>query len=212
VEIDVRIPELIEAAFDGAEAAFGPVEVLVNNAAANFFALAEDLTPNGWSTVVDRVLKGGFFCSTALARRRKARGDGGSILNIVTTTAMRGGPGVAHSAAAKAGMINLTKTLAIEWAPAGIRVNAIAPGTFVHDDGDPKVRAGRRNWETAHRRVPLGRTGEPHELGWLATYLCSPFAAFVTGQVVVIDGGGHLARWATEPDFVPIAEQLEPEI
>jgi NAD(P)-dependent dehydrogenase (short-subunit alcohol dehydrogenase family) len=184
------------------------VRVLVNNAAANFFAKAEDITANGWDTVVDRVLKGGFLCSREFAARRIATGQPGAILNIVSAPGFMGGPGVAHSAAAKAGMINLTRTLAVEWAPHDIRVNAIAPGTFLHDDGDPAVRAGRLHWEDAHRRIPLGRTGELQELGWLATYLCSTYAGFMTGQVIALDGGGHLPRTVAQPEFTPIAEQL----
>jgi NAD(P)-dependent dehydrogenase (short-subunit alcohol dehydrogenase family) len=207
VEVDVREPDSVAAAFDAVEAALGPVSILVNNAAANFPVAAADLSPNGWRAVERIVLDGTFFCSQELHRRVVARGGDGVIVNIATTAALTGGPGMAHSAAAKAGVISLTKTLAVEWAPDGVRVNAIAPGLFPHDDLPDAIQAARDESLDASRQ-PAGRVGQPHELGWAATWLCSPYAAFVTGHVLVMDGGNWLRRDFAMPPFRPIRDQL----
>jgi NAD(P)-dependent dehydrogenase (short-subunit alcohol dehydrogenase family) len=152
-------------------------------------------------------LDGTFFCSRELHTRLLAAGHGGSILNIVSTAAETGGPGMVHSAAAKAGVVSLTKTLAVEWARAGIRVNAIAPGLFPHDDMPEAIRAVRDE-SVDDSRQPVGRAGQPRELGWAATYLCSPYAAFITGHVLVVDGGNWLRRDFAMPPFRSIEEQL----
>jgi len=206
VELDVREPESVAAAFDAAAESLGPVSVLVNNAAANFPVAAADLSPNGWRAVERIVLDGTFFCSQELHRRIAGRAPA-AIVNIATTAAMTGGPGMAHSAAAKAGVISLTKTLAVEWAPDGVRVNAIAPGLFPHDDLPAAIRAARDESLDALRQ-PAGRVGQPHELGWAATWLCSPYAGFVTGHVLVVDGGNWLRRDFAMPQFTSIRDQL----
>jgi NAD(P)-dependent dehydrogenase (short-subunit alcohol dehydrogenase family) len=207
VELDVREPESISAAFDAVESALGPVTVLINNAAANFPVPAADLSPNGWRAVERIVLDGTFFCSQELHRRATARQGSASIVNIVATQASTGGPGMAHSAASKAGVVSLTKSLAVEWAPDGIRVNAIAPGLFPHDDMPEAIRAARDESVDATRQ-PAGRVGQPYELGWAATWLCSPFASFITGHVLVVDGGNWLRRDFAMPPFRSIKEQL----
>jgi NAD(P)-dependent dehydrogenase (short-subunit alcohol dehydrogenase family) len=207
VELDVREPESVAAAFDAVETALGPVTVLVNNAAANFPVAAAELSPNGWRAVERIVLDGTFFCSQELHRRATARQGTASILNIVATQASTGGPGMAHSAAAKAGVVSLTKSLAVEWAPDGIRVNAIAPGLFPHEDMPDAIRAARDE-SVDDSRQPAGRVGQPHELGWAATWLCSPYASFVTGHVLVVDGGNWLRRDFAMPPFRSIKEQL----
>jgi NAD(P)-dependent dehydrogenase (short-subunit alcohol dehydrogenase family) len=209
VELDVREPESVAAAFDAAESALGSVSVLINNAAANFPVAAADLSPNGWRAVERIVLDGTFFCSQELHRRLTASGAAGAIVNIATTAAMSGGPGMAHSAAAKAGVISLTKTLAVEWAPDGVRVNAIAPGLFPHDDLPAAIKAARDESVDASRQ-PAGRVGMPHELGWAATWLCSPYASFITGHVLVVDGGNWLRRDFAMPPVRTISEQLPP--
>lgn len=207
VEVDVRDETAVAAAFDEIDQAAGPVDVLVNNAAANFPVAATSLSANGWRAVERIVLDGTFFCSQQLHRRLLGTGRPGSILNIVTTAALTGGPGMAHSAAAKAGVISLTRTLAVEWAPDGVRVNALAPGLFPHDDLPPAIRAARDE-SLDDRRQPAGRVGQPHELGWAATWLCSPYAGFVTGQVLAVDGGNWLRRDFAMPPFRTIEEQL----
>jgi NAD(P)-dependent dehydrogenase (short-subunit alcohol dehydrogenase family) len=207
VAVDVREPESVEAAFDAAESALGPVTILVNNAAANFPVAAADLSPNGWRAVERIVLDGTFFCSKELHRRVTTAGADGAIVNIVTTAAATGGPGMVHSAAAKAGVVSLTKTLAVEWAVDGVRVNAIAPGLFPHDDLPAAIQAAR-DPSVDDARQPAGRVGSPHELGWAATYLASAYASFITGHVLVVDGGNWLRRDFAMPPFTPIKEQL----
>src|SRR4051812_27604949 len=210
IELDVREPESVAAAYDAAAAELGaPVTVLVNNAAANFPVAAADLSPNGWRAVERIVLDGTFFCSQELHRRVVASGLEASIVNIATTTSFTGGPGMAHSAAAKAGVVALTKTLAVEWAPDGVRVNAVAPGLFPHDDLPAAIQAARDPSLDASRQ-PAGRVGEPHELGWAVTWLASSYASFVTGHVLVVDGGNWLRRDFAMPPFTPIRDQLPP--
>ncbi|SMF65895.1 NAD(P)-dependent dehydrogenase, short-chain alcohol dehydrogenase family [Tistlia consotensis] len=209
VALDVREPEAVSAAFARIEAEAGPVSVLVNNAAGNFPVRAERLSPNGWRAVVDIVLTGTFLCSREFARRRVACGAGGPILNVLATYVDGGAPGHAHSAAAKSGVRSLTETLAVEWAPDGIRVNAIAPGVFPHGDHSPDMARNRpEGYEAERTRIPALRTGRLHELGWAATWLCSPHAAFVTGHVLVIDGGERLNYGIRRPVFEPIRERL----
>jgi NAD(P)-dependent dehydrogenase (short-subunit alcohol dehydrogenase family) len=208
-EVDIRQPEQITRAFDEVERVLGPVGVLVNNAAGNFPVVSEDLSPNGWRAVTQIVLDGTFFCSREFALRRIAAGQPGAILNIGATYAWTGGPGAVHSAAAKAGVLNLTMTLAVEWAHHGIRVNGLAPGMFPHDDMAPQMRANRpEGYAEAGKQVPAGRVGRLHELGWAATYLCSPFAAYVSGHTFVIDGANWLRRGLQMPEYKPVAQQI----
>jgi NAD(P)-dependent dehydrogenase (short-subunit alcohol dehydrogenase family) len=208
IAMDVRDPDAIAAAFDAIEGELGPVTVLVNNAAGNFPVPAEDLSPNGWRAVTSIVLDGTYFCSCEFARRRIAAGGGGAILNIAATYAWTGGPGTAHSAAAKAGVVNLTQSLAVEWAPSGIRVNGLAPGLFPHAKVMQQMHGEVPDEALQARRVPAGRVGRPHELGWAATYMCSPFAAYLSGHTLVLDGANWLRRGLVMPDFVPVREQL----
>lgn len=209
VACDIRQPDAITAAFDEVTASLGAPSVLINNAAGNFPVPAEDLSPNGWRTVIDIVLNGTFFCSREFARRHIAAGTPGSILDIGASYAWTGGPGFAHSAAAKAGVKNMIETLAVEWAPYGIRVNGLVPGLFPHQDEAAHITEGvpdRGKNEGA--RQPAGRVGRPRELGWAATWLCSPWASFVTGTTLVVDGANWQRRAMLQPEFVPIREQL----
>jgi NAD(P)-dependent dehydrogenase (short-subunit alcohol dehydrogenase family) len=209
IALDVRDADAIAAAFDEAETQLGPVSILVNNAAGNFPVPAESLSAGGWRAVVGIILDGTFLCSTEFARRRIAFQAGGAILNIAATYAWTGGPGTAHSAAAKAGVVNLTQSLAVEWAPVGIRVNGLAPGLFPHDDM-PEHMAKHRAEDVAQRdgSVPAGRVGRLHELGWTAAWMCSPFAAYLTGHTLVLDGANWLRRSLVMPEFVAVRDQF----
>jgi NAD(P)-dependent dehydrogenase (short-subunit alcohol dehydrogenase family) len=210
--VDVRDPEAVAAAFAAVEETLGPVDVLVNNAAGNFPQPAEDISPRGWRAVTDIVLDGTFFCSAEFARRCQSSTRPGAILNIAATYAWTGGPGTAHSAAAKAGVVNLTQSLAVEWAPAGIRVNGLAPGLFPHEDVPAAMRADTPEGLAAlASTIPAGRVGQPHELGWAATYLCSPYAAYLTGHTLVLDGANWLRRGLRMPEFTPVRDQFPKE-
>jgi NAD(P)-dependent dehydrogenase (short-subunit alcohol dehydrogenase family) len=207
---DIRKPEDVADAFDRIESEAKLPAVLVNNAAGNFPVAAEDLSPNGWRTVVDIVLNGTFQCSREFGRRHIAAGTPGSIINIGASYAWTGGPGFAHSAAAKAGVKNLTETLAVEWGPYGIRVNGLAPGLFPHEDETADIRGvpGRGDREAEEASCPAQRTGRRRELGWAATFLASPYAAYISGHTLVVDGANWQRRSMRQPEFVPIREQL----
>jgi NAD(P)-dependent dehydrogenase (short-subunit alcohol dehydrogenase family) len=194
LECDVRQAEQVEAAFAAVEEALGGVTTLVNNAAGNFVVQAEELSPNGWRAVVGIVLDGTFLCSREFARRTIARGGGGQIVNMVATYAWTGGPGTVHSAAAKAGVVNLTRTLAVEWARHRIRVNALAPGPI------DTPQAAEKLWPTDEIRaallakIPAGRFGRPEEVTNACAYLVSDYADYVTGEVLTLDGGSWLEK------------------
>jgi len=208
VACDIREPESVGAAFDAAEAAFGLPGVLVNNAAANFPVPAEDMSPNAWRTVVDITLNGTFLCSREFGRRHLAAGTPGSIVNVGASYAWTGGPGFAHSAAAKAGVKNLTETLAVEWGPFGIQVNALVPGLFPHEDMTVDIRGNLDRTHDKDACQPAMRVGQRQELGWAATFLASPYARFVSGHTLVVDGANWQRRTLTNPPVVTVREQM----
>ena len=207
-ECDIRRPESVAAAFDTLEAELGLPATLVNNAAGNFPVPAEDMSPNAWRTVVDIVLNGTFNCSREFARRHIAAKTPGCIINIGASYAWTGGPGFAHSAAAKAGVKNMTESLAVEWGPYGIRVNGLVPGLFPHAEETEDIQGVPDRGKQEDRRSPAGRVGQPRELGWAATFLASPFASYVSGHTLVVDGANWQRRAMLQPEFTPIREQL----
>ena len=208
IACDIRQPDQIAEAFDAVHERLGATSTLVNNAAGNFPVPAEDMSPNAWRTVVDIVLNGTFYCSREFGRRHIAAGIPASIVNIGAAYAWTGGPGFAHSAAGKAGVKNLTETLAVEWGPYGIRVNALVPGLFPHDDEVQAIRSVPERRQNDGARSPAMRVGYPHELGWAATFLASPYASYVSGHTLVVDGANWQRRAMLMPEFVPIREQL----
>jgi NAD(P)-dependent dehydrogenase (short-subunit alcohol dehydrogenase family) len=194
VPCDVRDPEALSAAFDAAEQALGPLTTVVNSAAGNFVVQAEELSPNGWRAVLGIVLDGTFYCSRELGRRLIDRRTPGQIVNLVATYAWTGGPGTVHSAAAKAGVVALTRTLAVEWARFGIRVNALAPGPVDTPGAAEKLWADETVRTAVLAKIPLGRFGTPEEIAQACAYLVSDHAGFVTGEVLVADGGAWLEQ------------------
>ncbi|WP_183064647.1 SDR family oxidoreductase [Streptomyces sp. gCLA4] len=207
---DIRDPERVAEVFDAAQAALGLPDVLVNNAAANFPSPAEDLTPNAWRAVVDITLTGTWFMTREFGRRHLAAGTPGSIVSIGASYAWTGGPGFAHSAAAKAGVKSLVETLAVEWGPYGIQINGLVPGLFPHSDMTADIRGGLERAAPGAQdvRQPALRVGVPRELGWAATFLASPYARFVTGHTLVVDGANWQRRTVAGPEVVPVREQL----
>ena len=208
VECDIRQPESVAAMFDAAQEGFGLPEVLINNAAGNFPVPAEDMSPNAWRVVVDIVLNGTFYCSREFGRRHISEEQPGSIINVGASYAWTGGPGFAHSAASKAGVKNMTETLAVEWAPYGIRVNGLVPGLFPHADETADIRSVPDRHKSDWARQPAMRPGYPYELGWSATFLASPYAAFISGHTLVVDGANWQRRSLTMPEYVPVREQM----
>ena len=208
VTCDIRDPDQISAAFDEATAAFGLPGVLVNNAAANFPVPAEDMSPNAWRTVVDITLNGTFFCSREFARRHIEAGTGGSIVDVGASYAWTGGPGFAHSAAAKAGVKNMVETLAVEWGPYGIQVNGLVPGLFPHEDMTADIKGNLDRTNEKDVCQPALRVGRLRELGWAATFLASPYARFISGHTLVVDGANWQRRSLTNPAVITVRDQM----
>ncbi|MFN7147936.1 MAG: SDR family oxidoreductase [Microthrixaceae bacterium] len=208
LECDIRDADSIAAAFDLAEARFGLPGVLVNNAAANFPSPSEDLSPNAWRTVVDITLNGTFLMCREYGRRLLEAGAAGSIVNVGATYAWTGGPGFAHSAAAKAGVKNLTESLAVEWGPYGIQVNCLVPGLMPHEDMTADIQGNLAATSDKDVCQPALRVGQRQELGWAATFLASPYARFISGHTLVVDGANWQRRALTNPPVVPIREQM----
>ena len=205
---DIRDPASVAAAFDTAEAAFGLPDVLVNNAAANFPVPAEDMSPNAWRAVVDITLNGTFNCTREMGRRHLTAGTPGSVINVGASYAWTGGPGFAHSAAAKAGVKSLTESLAVEWGPYGIQVNCLVPGLFPHEDMTADIRSSLDRTGTKDACQPALRVGERQELGWAATFLASPYGRFISGHTLVVDGANWQRRSMTNPAVVTVRDQM----
>ena len=197
-QMDVRSVESVAALVAFTDEKFGRIDGLVNNAAGNFIVKAEDLSPNGWKSVIDIVLNGTFYCSSAVGKYWIEKGQKGSILNMLATYAWDAGAGVIHSAAAKAGVMSLTRTLAVEWGSQyGIRVNGIAPGPIERTGGAEKLwesdEAAKRTLES----IPLGRLGKPEEIAELAAFIMSDKASYMNGEIVTLDGG----QWLNKSPF-----------
>jgi NAD(P)-dependent dehydrogenase (short-subunit alcohol dehydrogenase family) len=194
VPVDVRDPAAVDAMVAGVVEATGRIDILVNNAAGNFICRAEDLSPNGWNAVIGIVLNGSFYCARAVGRHMIARGRGGSIVSILANYAWTGSAGTIHSASAKAGVMAMTRTLAVEWAPHQIRVNAIAPGPVKSPGAARQLWSSDEAVDAITASVPIGRWGRPEEIADAVSFLVSPHAAYITGDVLTVDGGQWLNR------------------
>ena len=194
VACDVRQFEEVEAMVEKTVERFGRVDALLNNAAGNFLSATEDLSPRAFRAVTSIVLDGTFHATLAAGRQMIAQGTGGNILSIVTTYAWTGSAFVVPSAVAKAGVLTLMRSLAVEWAEYGIRCNAIAPGPFPTEGAWAALMIpGSDAEEQAKARIPARRFGEHHEIANLASYLMADGSAYLTGDCVTIDGGEWLA-------------------
>lgn len=190
VAADVRNPEEVENAIAATVERFGKVDIVVNGAAGNFLCAAEELSPNGFGTVVDIDLKGSFnVCRAAFDQLKRNQGQ---ILNISATLHYLGTPMQLHVSAAKAGVDALTKNLAVEWGRYGIRVNAIAPGPIGDTEGMKRL-VPEPIKEKLKRRIPLGRFGLIEDIEHAAVFLCSDAASYINGAIIVVDGGHWLA-------------------
>lgn len=194
VQLDVRNPEQVDEMVQRVVRHFGRIDILVNNAAGNFICRAEELSPNGWSAVVGIVLNGSFFCARAVGRHMIARGNGGAIVSVLANYVWTGSPGTVHSAAAKAGVMSMTQTLAVEWARHRIRVNAVAPGPIESPGAARQLWNSTEAVERITAMVPLGRWGTPAEIADAVVFLAAPQAGFITGETLTVDGGAWMGR------------------
>jgi NAD(P)-dependent dehydrogenase (short-subunit alcohol dehydrogenase family) len=194
IQVDVRDPAAVDAMVESVVARTGRLDILINNAAGNFICRAEDLSPNGWNAVIGIVLNGSFYCSRAAGRQRIKQAAGGSIVSILANYAWTGSAGTIHSASAKAGVMAMTQTLAVEWASHQIRVNAIAPGPIESPGAARQLWSSDAAVDAITASVPIGRWGRPEEIANAVSFLVSPHAAYITGEVLTVDGGQWLNR------------------
>ena len=219
IQCNVRDYEAVQAFFEEAEDRQGPVTRLVNNAAANFLAPTEDISPNGFDAIVQTNLYGSFYCTQACGQRWLERDAEGVVLSIATTYAETGSAYVVPSAMSKAGIVAMTRSLAAEWGSEEIRLNAVAPGPFPTEGAWDRLVPDEDLEQKMRARIPVRRFGEPEELATLASFLLSDLSAFMNGEVVTFDGGEALAAGGQFNTFArmprrqvkALMEQMRPE-
>lgn len=207
VAADVRQYDQVEAAVQATVERFGGIDILLNGAAGNFMALAAQMSANAFRTVIDIDLNGTFNVSRAAFPSLEARQ--GNVINISAVQAIAPMPLQSHVGAAKAGIENLTQSLAIEWGGRGIRVNAITPGPIAGTEGVERIMGQFGLVEQAERVIPLKRFGTIEEVAQVALFLASPAAAYVTGAIIVVDGGQHLPGYA---GLLPVLQQVDSKL
>lgn len=207
ISCNVRESDSVAAFFLEAEERLGPVTGLVNNAAANFLAASHKLSPNGFDAIIKTNLYGSFFCTRWCGERWIERETPGSVLSIVTTYAETGSAFVVPSAASKAGIAAMTRSLAAEWGTYGIRLNAIAPGPFPTEGAWKRLVPDPSMEEQWKRRIPLARFGESYELTDLAALLLSRGSSYLTGQVIDLDGGEAIASGGQFNDLIKMPRE-----
>lgn len=190
--VDIREPDRVEAMLETVVDGLGDVTILVNNAGANFLSPAENLSPNGWRSVVGTILDGTAHCTFAVGEHMIDHGKGGSIIAMGATNSVRGAPYHAHSGAGKAGIHNLMQSVAAEWADEGIRANTIAPGV-IETEGISEVMPDGMAEQIVDHDLAMDRLGTPEDCVPLAVFLASDASAYVTGSYYVVDGGQLLA-------------------
>lgn len=203
--LSIRDPDAVSTMFDGAWKHFGRVDVLVNNAGGQFPQAAIDFSTKGWNAVIDTNLNGTWYMMQAAARKWREAGIGGSIVNV-TAAITRGMPGIAHTCAARAGVIFASKTVAVEWAPLHIRVNCIAPGVISTEGMTAYSPEARRTFSQTN---PMKRLGHVEEIANAICYLAGPAGSFITGEVLTVDGGSQLwgDLWTIpRPDFFNVRD------
>ena len=201
LDADIRDPEAAQKLVAFAVSRFGKVDALVNNAAGNFLAFSEELTPNGFDAVVRTVLYGSVNCTLAVGRHLLERKAPGAIVSIATTYAWTGTAFALPSACAKAGVLAMTRSLAVEWGYAGIRLNAIAPGPIPTEGAFSRLIPNEQAEKAALGRIPLARFGRQEEIANLATFLLSDLCPYQTGDCVTMDGGEWLAGAGEFSDY-----------
>jgi NAD(P)-dependent dehydrogenase (short-subunit alcohol dehydrogenase family) len=190
IECDVTDWNAIEELVDATTEHFGPIDIWVNNAGASFVAPFEDISENGWKTIVDINLHGAFNCTQVVGEQMRKRGEG-TIINISSVAARDGAPEMAHYAASKAGMNNLTRTLAYEWAEYGIRINGIMPGLIATEglESQEGISADDIDRKEVDRQI-----GTPDELASVAQFLASPAASYILGETITVEGVPRISR------------------
>ena len=191
--LDIRKPESVEAAIEQAIDQTGSLDVLINNAAGNFLVRAEKLSPNGWNSVINIVLNGTAYCTLAAGKRMLEQGHG-KILSITASYAWHGGPGTVHSAAAKAGVIAMSRTLAVEWGPRNVQVNCLCPGFVDTEQTRTALWPNESSQQNILKTIPAGRFQSIEELVEIGLMLCTPAANYINGEVLVADGGQWLNK------------------
>lgn len=195
--LDIRQPQEVTSAMDRVVSELGRIDVLINNAAGNFVSRAEDISPNGWNTVINIVLNGTAYCTLAAGRHMLKQGAG-KVLSISAAYAWYGGPGTVHSAAAKAGVIAMSQTLAVEWGPRNVQVNCLCPGFVDTEQSRTALWPTAEGQEKIISSIPAGRFETVEETVEIGLFLCTPMANYINGEVLVADGG----QWLNKGVFV----------